>query len=646
MHRKSFFTFATACGFLISALATLGSSPVATAWPFPNTRALVFSGFPGEVEGAYGGKTMSDADDNIVFLSTTGGTVQVDPANPSTVVGNGRDSTQLLAKYSPRGELVWNFSWPDLWEDFSLWDTATTPTGDIIVVGDVYVAGADVDPTSATSIVTNANSGVIMKFSSSGNLLWVRQFPSTTSVTARWMQLASSGNILVAGSFEGTLNLDGPGGASGMTFTSSGRNDFFVASFDSSGVEQWAVTGSSSDPDYVADLELSASGDIFMFTDFRDTMALRSSSGLITTVNPLVSGTSNALLWKLTASGESVWTAQPTAGTGTYEGAEHLVVQGNGALLATLNTNHLLSLSSTGTVTSALQTAGDIRDVQQLSTGVIAIGGAFQNTVDLDPTAGIDNYTSTDPSNDGFVSLLSSSLGYLSTRVYSAVGSNEITDVGVDNDGGWIVTGFSLVSSPLSLSTTSESAVFSAAAGADSMNLIVRYQADGSTAVPIPTAVSDTSYVPGNKKATLQWATTRHATRYVVKNAAGVTVCDTTTASCEVAGLRNGRFASFSITAYNYLGVASSTVSTTNAMGGFLLKTTAWKIRKKPRLTSIVTTPSRGKKSWRVTSGQCRVSGQKLIMPTKKGRCVLVLSTAKTKSYPKMSTTVRITVTK
>jgi hypothetical protein len=646
VHRKSFFTLATVVGLIVSALAVGSSSKNATAWPFPNTRALVFSGFPGDIEGAYGGKTMSDADDNIVVLSTTGGTVQVDPTNPSTVVGNGRDWTQLLAKYSPRGELVWNFSWTDLWGEFVLWDTAITPTGDIIVVGDVYVAGADVDPSSATSIVTNANSGIIMKFSAGGSVVWVRELSSTTSASAMRVRLTPTGNIVVGGNFEGTMNLDSAGGPGGLTFTSSGRTDFFVASFDSSGVEQWAVTGSSSDPDYVADLELSASGDIFMFTDFRDTMTLRSASGAITTVSPLISGTTVPLVWKLTASGNSVWTTRPTAGTGTHEVAEHLVVQGNGELVLTLNTNHLLSLSSTGTVSSAMQTAGDIRDVEQLSSGVIAIGGAFQNTVDLDPTAGIDNYTSIDPANDGFVTLLSSSLGYLSTRVYSAIGSNEITDIAVDNDGGWIVTGWTLVSSPLSLSTTSESATFNAAAGADSMNFIVRYQADGSTAVPIPSAPTSASYAPGNKKATLQWETMSHAARYVVKNAAGAIVCDTTTTSCDVTGLRNGRFGTFTITAYNYLNVASASSTSVNAMGGFLVKTTSWKVRSKPRLSSIVTTPSKGAKTWRVTSGACRVGGKKIVMPTKKGRCTLQLSVSRKKPYPKMSTKVIITVSK
>jgi hypothetical protein len=375
-------------------------------------------------------------------------------------------------------------------------------------------------------------------------------------------------------------------------------------------------------------------------------MTLRSASGAITTVSPLISGTTVPLVWKLTASGNSVWTTRPTAGTGTHEVAEHLVVQGNGELVLTLNTNHLLSLSSTGTVSSAMQTAGDIRDVEQLSSGVIAIGGAFQNTVDLDPTAGIDNYTSIDPANDGFVTLLSSSLGYLSTRVYSAIGSNEITDIAVDNDGGWIVTGWTLVSSPLSLSTTSESATFNAAAGADSMNFIVRYQADGSTAVPIPSAPTSASYAPGNKKATLQWETMSHAARYVVKNAAGAIVCDTTTTSCDVTGLRNGRFGTFTITAYNYLNVASASSTSVNAMGGFLVKTTSWKVRSKPRLSSIVTTPSKGAKTWRVTSGACRVSGKKIVMPTKKGRCTLQLSVARKSPYPKMSTKVVITVSK
>ena len=618
-----------------------------SAWQFPNTRALVLSGFPGGENGALGGQSITDADNNLIMIGATAGTVQVDPANPSLLFGNGNDFVTFLVKYSARGDYVWGVQWPDLWETLDLSDVATTLSGDIYVVGSVVTAGSDIDPSaSGTRLVPNANSAVVLKFSASGTLLWVRDFSATTELNTGQIHVTPTGGLLLSGAFEGTLNLDGPGGASGLTFTSSGQTDFFAVSLDSSGIEEWAVTGATVDRDFVGGVEILDSGEIVIATALREEMTLRSSSGSVTTISPLLSGRHNSLLWKLTSTGASVWTSQPTVSSGSDEIPTYLGVRSNSEFLLALNTHHILAVTNTGALSSALQVNAEITDVEVLTSGVIAIAGKFQNTVDLDPTTGVDNRTSTDPSDDAFVTLLTATLSYSSTRVYPSIGPNHITDVSVDNDGGWIVTGWTLVSSPLSLSTTSESATFNAAAGADTMNFIVRYQADGSTAVPIPSAPTSASYAPGNKKATLQWETMSHAARYVVKNVAGAIVCDTTTTSCDVTGLRNGRFGTFTITSYNSAGVASSTATSINAMGGFLVKATSWKVRSKPRLSSIVTTPSKGAKTWRVTSGACRVSGKKIVMPTKKGRCTLTLSVAKKSGYPKMSTTIRITLRK
>ena len=630
---------------IVSGLVT-ASLQQTSAWPYSNTRALVFSGFPGEENGALGGQSVTDADHNLIMLGGTAGTVQVDPANPSTLFGDGTDGIEFLTKYSPRGDYMWGVQWSDLSGDLDLTDVAVNPEGDIFVVGTVATAGADIDPSaSGTRLVPNANSGVVLKFSATGALTWARDFSATSSLSVNNLGLSPNGSLVVGGNFEGTLNLDGPGGASGMTFTSGARGDFFVVSLDSSGVEQWAVTGSSADPDSVAALEVLGNGDILIATPHRDPITLRSASGVVTVIDPLSLGTTNSLIWKLSSAGESIWTTQPIADTGTDETPRHLVVRNNGELILSINTNYLLVLSSSGSKTSVLQTGGEIADLEALSSGAIAIAGEFRSTVDLDPTSGVDNRTSTDPSYDVFVTLLTSSLSYNSTRVYPTIGPNYITDVSVDNDGGWIVTGWTLVSSSLSLSTTSETATFEPASGADTMNFIVRYQADGSTAVPVPASPTTASYAPGNRKATLQWTAMPHAARYVVTRA-GTTVCDTTTTSCDVTGLRNGRFTTFSISAYNYLNVASPTSTSVRAMGGFLVKGTTWKAKRKPKLSSIVTTTSRGTKSWRVKSGACRISGSRLVMPTKPGRCRLQMRVAKKRTYSAMSTTVVVSVTR
>ncbi len=650
MHRKSFFTLATVVALVVSALGIIGSFRDATAWPVNNTRALVFSGFAGAELGYQGGQIKFDADDNMIVHGMSAGTVQVNPADPSQVVGNGQESTDYIAKYSTSGELTWVVHWLDNNGDFVIYDIAVTPTGNIVVVGDVYVPNYDVDP-SATGVrtIATADTAFMLQLSSSGSLMWVREFTTTMSSTLQSVTVASNGNIVAGGAFEGTLTIDGPGGATIPSFTQVGgvgQHDLFVAMFDSSGVEQWAVTGSSALNDYVAGIEMSSAGEIFVVTGARGAVTQRFVDGTTGTVTMPSSSDVTALIWKLSAAGVSQWTATPVIGTGTGEYPDRLVVRKDGTfLLNYFNNNRIVSLSNTGSIVTTLESDGDIIDMGELSSGGVILSGAFQGTVDLDPTSGVDNKTSAGPYDDGFVITLSPTLSYVSTRLYTGDLQQRVNVVVPTLDGGWTIGGWSHPTT-LSLSTSAETANFGPATGADSMFFVVRYNADESTTVPLTTAPTTVSYLPGNKRATLQWTAPLQAARFVVKNKSGVTVCDTKTTTCDVTGLRNGRFSTFTITSYNAAGVASSTATSIKAMGGFLVKTTSWKVRSKPKLSDIVTTPSKGKKTWRVTSGPCRVSGKKLLMPSKKGRCTLNLSVAKKSSYPKISTTIRVTVTK
>jgi hypothetical protein len=96
--------------------------------------------------------------------------------------------------------------------------------------------------------------------------------------------------------------------------------------------------------------------------------------------------------------------------------------------------------------------------------------------------------------------------------------------------------------------------------------------------------------------------------------------------------------------AVNADGVRSTTGTAVSARPGFQVKTTIVKTKKSVSLSSIVTTPSKGKKTWTVTSGACRINGARLVTPDKKGSCKLRLSTARSGSYAAMSTTITVTV--
>jgi hypothetical protein len=159
--------------------------------------------------------------------------------------------------------------------------------------------------------------------------------------------------------------------------------------------------------------------------------------------------------------------------------------------------------------------------------------------------------------------------------------------------------------------------------------------------VSAPTSVS---YRTGNAQVTLRWGAVSGASSYVVMTSRGAQVCATTSTNCVVNKLRNGRAYNYNVFAVNADGVRSTTGAQVSTRPGFQVRTTTVKTNKSVSLSSIATTPSKGKKTWTVTSGTCRINGARLVTPMKKGSCKLRLSTARSGSYAAMSTTITVTV--
>jgi hypothetical protein len=398
---------------------------------------MVFSGFDGEADGVLPARVDTDSDDNLIVLGATAGQIQVDPSDSSVRVGNDRDATQYLAKYSPSGTRVWSLDWSHISGDIFFADMAITDTGDIILVGYTGAIGSDLDPsTSSSSPTVFANSAVILKISAAGRVMWTREISSTSGASLNYVRIAPNGNIVISGVFEGAMTIDVPGGASGLSFTSSVQADFFVAMLDSSGVEQWAATGSSDDRDAVLGLEVLSSGDVVVVTQVRDDgvagddITLTPGSGSPVSIAGSAGTNIVTLVWKLSSSGASQWTSQPSASTGTNESPQFFISRSNGNFLLTLMSDHILELSTTGSLLQTLQMNGDILGVDETTSGLTKIVGSFENTTDLDPTSGTDNKTVSDATySDGYVTTLSSSLTYVSSVVYPGTGFQRVTHI-------------------------------------------------------------------------------------------------------------------------------------------------------------------------------------------------------------------------
>ena len=653
MQRKSRFILCLSSVLTLATTALVMSTQSVSAWPSSNTRALVFSGFLGGDQGVLAVTpndfaTRIDADDNTIVVGRTGGTVQVDPSNTATKAGNDSDWVHYVAKYSPTGTLVWMRQWAVVNSALNILSMELTSTGDIVLGGFIDET-IDLDPTDRGTVNIDRPadySAFVLKLNANGEYVWHRLFSASFGGGIEDIDVSPSGNIIASGTFTGTIDFDGPGGPSSLSLTSSGFNDGFILSLSPAGIEQWVAHMSGPSEENLLAVDVDATGNIFGVSQTKGATSLvPGDGGVATSIN---NGNPNygVALWSLAATGAHRWSVIVADGATDNELPVLLLARSNGQILASTrltstNARKTYVVNSSGSVSDVLEFETFHTVMVELPNKKIVMGGVLIGTQDADPTSGTDTKTSTS-SRGAIVTYLSESLAYEKSDVFNFAADQGIASLTTDADNGLTVTGYS--SDPATL--TFGTATFEPAPGADSMLFIVRYDANGSLAVPLTNAPTSASYTPGNKKATLQWTAMRHATRYVVKSAAGTTVCDTSTTSCDVIGLRNGRFSTFTITSYNSAGIASSTATSINAMGGFLVKTTSWKVRSKPKLSDIVTTPSKGAKTWRVTSGTCRISGKKIVMPTKKGRCTLQLSVTKKSGYPKMSTKITVTATK
>ena len=159
--------------------------------------------------------------------------------------------------------------------------------------------------------------------------------------------------------------------------------------------------------------------------------------------------------------------------------------------------------------------------------------------------------------------------------------------------------------------------------------------------VGVPQTVS---YTAGNRQVLVSWTSVDGALSYVVTNTNGVVQCTSTALSCTVSGLRNGKAYSYFVYAVNADGVRSTSGTSVSVRPGFQIKTTTLKTNKKIRLSSIVSTPSKGALTWKLMSGRCRVQGTRIVTPAKKGTCKVRLSTKAKGAYPAMSTTITLLV--
>ncbi|MDC8001707.1 SBBP repeat-containing protein [Aequorivita todarodis] len=343
--------------------------------------------------------------------------------------------------------------------------TSSGHTMAIDAAGNVYTLGtfrytADFDPSVNTYNMTSNGEGdiFITKFDAIGNFIWALQLGAQyyNDIPGN-IAFDSNGNIVVAGSFQGTIDLD-PGVGEHMV-TTEGKEAFLVK-LDTNGNLLWATHWGGNDylaQNNVYTVVLDGADNIIIGGGFFGTNDLDPGAGTFTVS---VASYEDAylskldangnFLWAITIGGDSPWNDQVNAvavddsGNITFGGKFYGNVP---AYNLTGNGNFYIKLDASGNLVWSKQTTGSGSILTVTSLKIDAdnntyITGGYLGTCDFDPGAGVYNLSSSGGYIDIFILKLNAAGDFVwATGFGGEDGLDTSKSIELDGQGYLYVTG-------------------------------------------------------------------------------------------------------------------------------------------------------------------------------------------------------------
>ena len=243
--------------------------------------------------------------DNAKSVALSDGSIYV--AGTTRSYGKGLSDIFLL-KYNNKGELAWNSTWGGLSYD-GCWTTAADSEG-IYVAGFTYTVGNQ-----------NANA-VLLKYNSSGELLWSRTWGGSDDAVARGVVIDGKGAIYVAGYFRGTTTTT----KSFLLKYHQDGNLIWGRTFGGEGVNAFAV--GVSDGVYVDGTNETIEDNMYRSTMF---MTKFDPSGSILWNRQWGNGPLN-YCWSITVNGDNIYQAGTTSNNSSNSDAVLLSYDSSGKM--------------------------------------------------------------------------------------------------------------------------------------------------------------------------------------------------------------------------------------------------------------------------------------------------------------------------
>jgi hypothetical protein len=295
----------------------------------------------------------------------------------------------FFAKYSPTGGWIWSKTIGG--QGFDQGNAiAADAAGNVYATGYIGVGSGGVDFGGGPLSSAGMYDVFLVKYSPSGQHIWSKRFGGSGNDTGMAISTDSSGNVIVAGSFEGSVDFGGG------TLQSSGSRDVFVAKYSSTGAHLWSKKFGGSGDEVGYGVVVDTAGDVFVSGKFQSTVNFGGSA--------LASaGGDDIFLVKLSGSnGSHVWSKGMGSTSGDaslgvdVDGSGNVVMTGyftgsvnfgGGALSSSGLDVFVAKYSSSGTHISSRRFGGfDTQignSVAVAPTGEISVAGYFAATIDF-----------------------------------------------------------------------------------------------------------------------------------------------------------------------------------------------------------------------------------------------------------------------
>lgn len=334
-------------GIGVASLVSAGSDDIYLA-KYTASGALSFVKKMGSTIGDAGRGIVLDASGNIYLTGYFRSVCDFDPsANVNSLTSVSGSADIFVAKYDSLGNYIWANAAGGTNGDIGQCITVDN-SGNVIVAGDFYGTAIDFDPGAGTvSLSTNGFSDIfVAKYTSGGALVWARSMGGIVNDDGFGIAVDVSGNVYTAGYFQSIVDFDPGPGTTNLTALGE---DIFIQKLTASGDMVWVKQIGGVNPDQALDLNISASGYLYVTGFFTSVVDFDPGAGI---ANLTGLGGQDVFIAKYDTAGAYMW-AKGFGGVG-FEQGNDIAIDANDGVATTGYFNSTVDFDPGSGVTSLL----------------------------------------------------------------------------------------------------------------------------------------------------------------------------------------------------------------------------------------------------------------------------------------------------